>query len=156
MIKTDDHELNELYSDVSRSHPNLAEMAFEDWAKKNPQMVKAYLLEKKCGKHINKYSAHDSLHAISKVLNASMPLWSVSDLKTVLEGMGYVIVDDKISGKEYTIHDINFLAQKEKLIHKSLGTEAKRFIVMAIEDLDFDDEYAYQYYYYLLEEYDIE
>ena len=79
MIKTDDHELNELYSDISRSHPNLAEMAFEDWAKKNPQMVKAYLLEKKCGKHINKYSARDSLHAISKVLNTSIQKKNVSE-----------------------------------------------------------------------------
>ena len=44
----------------------------------------------------------------------------------------------------------------DKDYYKSLGTDAKRFITMAIEDLDFDDEYAYQYYYYLLEEYDIE
>lgn len=156
MINTHDHEINELYREVEKLHPNLAEKAFEDWAKKNPTMVKAYLTEKKDGKHLNRYSADDSLHALSKILNVAMPLWSVTDLKSVISGLGYTLMDDRISGKEYTIHDVNFLAQKERLVHKSLGTEAKRFVVMAIEDLDFDDEYAHHYYYHLLEEYDIE
>lgn len=80
----------------------------------------------------------------------------VKDLKTVLEGMGYTMLDDKPSGKDYTIYDINFLAQKERLIHKSLGTDAKRFITMAIEDLDFDDELAYEYYHRLGDIYEIE
>lgn len=156
MINTHDYEINELYSEVEKKHPHLAERAFEDWAKKNPTMVKAYLMEKLDGKHLNKYSADDSLHALSKILDVSMPLWSVSDLKNVIIGMGYNIVGDKMAGKEYTIYDVNFIAQKERLIHKSLGTDAKKFIIMAIEDLDFDDEYAYHYYCHLLEEYDIE
>ena len=156
MINTHDHEINELYAEVERMHPHLAEVAFTDWAEKNPRMVKEYLLEKKCGKHLNKYSSDDSLHTLSKILNVNMPLWSVADLKAVLEGMGYAIVDDKLSGKDYTIYDVNFLAQKERLVHKSLGTDAKRFITMAIEDLDFDDELAYEYYHRLGDIYEIE
>ena len=91
MINTHDHEINELYAEVERMHPHLAEVAFTDWAEKNPRMVKEYLLEKKCGKHQYDYDGKN----IKEVHKYYVAIYKVASFYKTYAQYSFIYLDIK-------------------------------------------------------------